>query len=410
MWATKQKDFEQRNGRAALHTEKMRLTSSPAFGSLLALSALLVISAPTVTGCSDTGSSTPGSGGSSGSQAGAATGGGTATEGGTATGGATTSGGANAQGGSGASSGGSSDGGAGGASSGGEAAGGAAAGGAATGGDAGAGGSDGSAKILGGYWPNWTKAPVRISDIHPSYNLIYLFHAQPVGGPPGTTGAVYWSSPGDDRGAATNLVADIAYARSMQGRKIILTVGGAGAGMSFPQRSKSQAFVDSVVAIYDDLGGVDGLDWNTFEADQEPDTEEMIWISQTLKARYPGFLITSPPAPWRQRDKDFCVAMVQASAIDYCAPQYYDGPGLDDPDYVVNSVDEWVSLLGPTHVAVGFGVADATNYMTIQEVVQVWNQIRSNHPTIRGAFDWQIHTDEADGWAFGSTLGPLMGD
>ncbi|MGE0326669.1 MAG: glycosyl hydrolase family 18 protein [Polyangiaceae bacterium] len=274
-----------------------------------------------------------------------------------------------------------------------------------------AGGAAGDAvRILGGYWPYWPDAPVRVSEVHPSYNLIYLFHALPVGGAPGTTGAVYWSAPGDGRGAATHLVEDIGHARKVQGRKIILTVGGAGAGMSFPNRAKSQAFVDSVVSIYAELGGFDGLDWNTFEADQEPDTDEMIWISRTLKERFPGFLITSPPAPWRERDKSFCAAMVQNDALDYCAPQYYDGPGLDDPDYVVGSVDEWVSLLGPTHVAVGFGVSDATNYMTIDEVVETWKRIRANHPTIRGAFDWQVHSDEADGWRFGSTLGPLVAE
>ena len=31
--------------------------------------------------------------------------------------------------------------------------------------------------------PNWTPSPVRIRDVNDNYNLIYLFHAQPVGGP-----------------------------------------------------------------------------------------------------------------------------------------------------------------------------------------------------------------------------------
>ncbi|KYF57991.1 hypothetical protein BE08_43045 [Sorangium cellulosum] len=266
------------------------------------------------------------------------------------------------------------------------------------------------AKVVAGYYPNWTPAPVRIRDINSNYNLIYLFHAKPVGGPPGTTGAVTWTPPGDGRGAATNLKADIQYARTVQGRKIILTVGGAGQGMSFPNRQKSQTFVDSVVGIYDNLGGFDGLDWNTFEADQDPDTEEMIWISLELKRRFPGFIITAPPAPWNNRDRIFCKAMVDAGALDYAAPQYYDGPDLDQQSYIVPSVNEWVRLLGPTRVVVGFGIADAQHYMSIDEAIPTWNQIERSHPTIRGAFDWEIHSDELGGWSFANRVGPLVTD
>lgn len=264
------------------------------------------------------------------------------------------------------------------------------------------------ANVVGGYYPNWTPSPVRIRDVDARYNLIYLFHAQPVGGPPGTTGAVYFNFPGDGRGAATNLVSDIQYARTVQGRKIILSVGGANNGMSFTSRAKSQTFVDSISAIYDQLGGLDGMDWNTYEADQAPDTDEMIWISLELKRRYPGFIITSPPAPWSQIDMAFCEAMVQAGALDYAAPQYYDGPGLDDPAYVVDNVARWVSLVGAELVVVGFGIWDETNYMSINEAITTWDQVKANHPAIRGGFNWQIHTDETAGWRFATHLGPLI--
>ncbi|AKJ30197.1 glycosyl hydrolase family 18 protein [Caldimonas brevitalea] len=264
------------------------------------------------------------------------------------------------------------------------------------------------AKVVAGYWPYWPVAPVRIRDVHPNYNVIYLFHARPEGGAPGTTGAVVWTPPGDGRGAATNFVADIQHARTVQGRKIILSVGGAGHGMSFPTRTKSQAFVDSVVALYNRLGGFDGLDWNTFEADQAPDTEEMIWISLELKRRYPGFIITSPPAPWSTRDQVFCQAMVRAGAMDYAAPQYYDGPGLADPAYVAENIRTWVQLLGAERVVVGFGVAAATNYMTIDQAVDAWQRVKAQYPQLRGGFDWQIHTDESQGWPFATRMKPLI--
>ncbi|MES2205480.1 MAG: glycosyl hydrolase family 18 protein [Pseudomonadota bacterium] len=263
-------------------------------------------------------------------------------------------------------------------------------------------------KVIGTYWTFWQTAPIRIRDINPYYNTIYLFHARPVGGSPGTTGAVYWTPPADGRGAASNFVADIQYVRKTQGRKVILSVGGAGNGMSFPYRAKSQAFVNSVVALYNQFGGFDGMDWNTFEADQAPDTAEMIWISLELKKLYPGFIITAPPAPWNQLDLTFCEAMVKAGAMDYAAPQYYDGPGLNAPSYVVSNVAQWVSKLGADHVVLGMGVWNQPNYMTIDDAASAWTQVAAKYPTVRGVFDWQNSTDETQGWSFANRFGKMF--
>jgi chitinase len=263
-------------------------------------------------------------------------------------------------------------------------------------------------RVVAGYYPNWTESPVRIRDVPASYNVIYLFAAKPVGGSPGSTGAVEFKDPGDGRGAATNLNADIKHARTMQQRKIILSVGGAGAGMSFPNRQKSQTFVSSIDELYTRLGGFDGMDWNTFEADQAPDTDEMIWISKELKRLHPGFLITAPPAPWNELDQAFCQTMVEANAMDYVAPQYYDGPNLATQGYITQNVDLWVNLVGAKQLVVGFGIWDQANYMAIGDAVATWKQLDQKHPTLRGAFDWSIHLDEGQGWPFANELGPLV--
>jgi len=264
------------------------------------------------------------------------------------------------------------------------------------------------AKVVAGYYPDWPESAIRVRDVNANYNVIYLFAARPVGGAPGTTGAVAWSPPGNGRGAATNFNADVQYARKEQGRKIILSIGGAGNGMTFPSRTKSQTFVESVVGLYDKFGGFDGIDWNTFEADQAPDTAEMKWISLELKRRYPGFLVTAPPAPWSARDKAFCAEMVRDGAMDYVAPQYYDGPGLDQQSYIVKNVKEWIALVGASKVVVGFGIWDQPNYMSIGEAVPTWNELEAANPTIRGAFDWAIHLDESQGWPFATKLGPIV--
>lgn len=54
--------------------------------------------------------------------------------------------------------------------------------------------------------------------------------------------------------AATNLVSDIQSVRA-QGRKVILSIGGAQQNVTFDNRTRSQAFVDSMAGIYAQLGG-----------------------------------------------------------------------------------------------------------------------------------------------------------
>lgn len=81
---------------------------------------------------------------------------------------------------------------------------------------------------------------------------------------------------------------------------------------------------------------------------------------------------------------EFCQAMIQADAMDYAAPQHYDGPNLAKQSYVVDNINQWVSLLGASHVVVGFGVnPNQMNYMTIDQAVATWKQIRNTHPTLR---------------------------
>ena len=163
------------------------------------------------------------------------------------------------------------------------------------------------------------------------------------------------------------------------------------------------------VAIYNQLGGFDGFDWNTFEGSQAPDTSEMIWISLQLKQRFPGFIISAPPAPWNSVDKVFCQAMVNAGAMDYAAPQYCDGPGLADPTYVVANVAEWVALPGASRVVIGFGInPSAANYMTPASAITIWNQVHAASPTIHGGFDWEISTDLAQGFPFAHGVGNLI--
>ena len=178
--------------------------------------------------------------------------------------------------------------------------------------------------------------------------------------------------------------------------------------MSFPNRDKSTKFVASIVEHYQSFGPFDGMDWNTFEADQVPDTAEMIWISLQLKQRYPGFLITAPPAPgtngtrpsarrwswrgrWTMRRRSITTAPV--------SPRRLTSPRASPSGRRCS---------GASHVVVGFGIWDQPNYMKIGDAVSTWKALDGSLPTLRGVFNWQIHTDEEQGWPFAKQLAPLV--
>jgi chitinase len=261
--------------------------------------------------------------------------------------------------------------------------------------------------VVGTYYATFGDAPPRLRDIDPNYNLIYLFSA--VGAPGRPAGTLSFRPPSDVNGAWTNWVADLQHVRAVQKRRVLLSVGGAGHPLRLTDRAVSTAFVNSVDRLYAAWKGFDGLDLNTFEGGAAPNTPEFIWVGRELKRRHPGFLITAPPAPWNPVDQRFCAAMLRAGALDYCAPQYYDGPALNDPAYLLGNIRTWTELLGPEHVVVGFGVhGGLKHYWTVDSAAAAFQQVRAHFPAIRGVFGWRLDWDARQGYPFARRFGPLV--
>ena len=246
-------------------------------------------------------------------------------------------------------------------------------------------------RVVSTYSPLWSG--LRITSIPTSYNQIYLFHATPNANGSGAFVFEY--------GNAVNS-SEIQTVRS-RGQRVVLTAGGANAGFNFQTRTQSQNFVNSIYAIVGELGQIDGIDFNNFEAGIAPSATEMIWIAGQLKARYgSNFSVSSPPAPWSAQDLNLSIAMVNAGVLDYAGPQFYDGAGLSSPSVIIDYVDQWVKALGdPSKVVVGFG----SNYAAGSNMAQVneaWTTIAQKYLTIRGAFGWSASDDSNAGWTFGT--------
>jgi hypothetical protein len=266
------------------------------------------------------------------------------------------------------------------------------------------------AHVVGGYWPYWG-AP-KISTIPRQVNTIYLFSARPVGGQPGSTGAVYFDQANQSQ---ASFVADLAAVRA-QGRAVILSMCGAGEFLRLDTRARTTAFVNSVKQIYSDLGGFDGLDWNIESTDIYP--AEMVWASQQLKAAYgQSFAITYPPAPWRAEDRVVAQALHAAGVLDFVAPQFYDLTGLnteaDKRDHAINNIQSvWLPLVGGDASKVGLGFKNVglpSETMQVSTSVATWNALAAAHPGLRGGFVWNLELDASIGSAFANQMGAAIG-
>ncbi len=259
-------------------------------------------------------------------------------------------------------------------------------------------------KVTAVYWTRWN-ADIPLTQIPRSYNVVYLFAA----GRSGEEGEIEWGM--------NDIAADIRTVRA-RGQHVVLSAGGAGQGIDFSSRTVSRRFVDSVERINTELGGtmaspmIDGVDFNTFEAEVAPNTSEYLWMFGELKRRFgPDFGITSPPAPWNDSDKAMIRDALSEDLMTYAGPQFYDGPGLADPEYIIDTTRDWVQNVAggdASKIVVGFGMEDAPYYSSIRQIRSAWRAIEKEFPTIRGAFLWQHRTDHDRGWVFADRMAPLV--
>jgi chitinase len=262
------------------------------------------------------------------------------------------------------------------------------------------------AKILACYFTAWDTS-YRITDVPTDFNVIYLFNAQNSGTNSGD-GSWTWPFSGNVTSAQIQQV-------RQRGQKVILTIGGAGLGFVYTNRTQSTNCVNSLKSIISQIGGVDGVDFNNYEAgiltagNLSAMCTEMVWIAQQLRATYGSdFAITSPAAPNETTGQQLMLALKNAGMLTYAAPQYYDWSGFNAVGYIKNATDTWVSLLGDSFVGVGFS-ANYSNGPSLSDCTREWAAIKAAHPNIRGMFCWSAQTNISGGNGWGSAMKAALG-
>lgn len=256
-------------------------------------------------------------------------------------------------------------------------------------------------RIIGIYYESYHAWEAFKIDMVPlSFNVIFLFHCKFNGD----------GSPRFDHHA--DVTSTQIQACRNRGQKVILTVGGAANQFTFANRTQSTAFRDGFIAIASVMGGVDGCDFNNYEqiAPTQTFIDEMIWISQQLKAQYgQGFAITSPPQPNSTNDRTLIDQMDAAGVLTFCQPQYYDWVGFKAAGFISTRNNDWVSAVGATKVLLGLAANyDPANSPTLQEGINEWNICRSNHPSQRGVMAWNARNNNGDGNVFGRSWSAIM--
>jgi hypothetical protein len=156
------------------------------------------------------------------------------------------------------------------------------------------------------------------------------------------------------------------------------------------------------------LGGVDGCDFNNFEANVGSSPAEMIWIAQQLKSVYGNdFAITAPPQPNSPEDRAMLKAMADAGVLSWAAPQFYDWSGFNDPGFITTRTNDWVNDLGEDKVMLGLA-ANYSNGPSLQDCIREWDAVKVAHPNIRGMFCWSAQHNLDGGNVWGQTMKGML--
>lgn len=290
--------------------------------------------------------------------------------------------------------------------------------------------------VITGYWQDFTNGatPLRLSAVNANYTIIAVAFAN---ADPNNPGAVTFSV---DSGLSSalggyttaNFISDINTLHT-QGKKVIISVGGANGTISVSNATSATNFANSVFSLIQTYG-FDGVD---IDLENGINPTFMASALQQLSAKVgPSLIITLAPQTVDMQSTSngyFQLALNIKSILTIVNMQYYNSGsmiGCDGKVYSEGTEDFLVALaciqlqggLRPDQVGLGLPASTSAaggGFVSPSVVNAALDCLETGancgsfrpsttYPGIRGAMDWSINWDASNSYNFANTIGPHL--
>jgi chitinase len=290
--------------------------------------------------------------------------------------------------------------------------------------------------FLTGYWQDFTNGAtaLRLSNINSYYTLIAVAFAN---ADPNNAGGVTFSVDSGLSSAlggytAAQFTSDIATLHS-QGKKVIISVGGADGTISVANATSATNFANSVYSLMQTYG-FDGVD---IDLENGINVTYMTSALQQLSAKAgSNLIITLAPQTTDVQSTSgdyFQLALNIKSILTLINTQYYNSGTMNgcDGNVYAEATENFLTALpciqlqgGLNPAQIGLGLPASTSAAgsgytapgTVDNAISCLAngsncgsfKPSSTWPTIRGAMTWSINWDASNGYAFANTVGPFL--
>jgi len=255
-------------------------------------------------------------------------------------------------------------------------------------------------KVIYGFWPSWGTQP--LLNVSQNFSIIGLFHFRNSGNGL-DNGSAAWPYPGWPARA------DVEAVRA-RGQKVFLVIGGVGNQFNYQTQQQSDNLLAALTPfINNDLGGIDGVDFNNWVGDPVGDyATQLIYIAGKLKTQYgPNFAITAPVKNSNAANRNLMKAMSDANCLHWANPQFTDNAAFKTADVVKNAIGTWVATPMPTTkmlMGLSSNYNMATDSLTLAECTREWDAAYAVNPTLRGVGCYNTESDGAIAFAFANAF------
>jgi chitinase len=288
----------------------------------------------------------------------------------------------------------------------------------------------GASALVTGYWENFTNGAttLKLRNVPLGYNLVAVAFGEATS----TPGAVTFDpDPAVGYSGTAEFIADIAVLHG-QGRKVILSVGGASGTLAVADSSAASAFASSFVALMNQYG-FDGVD---IDLEHGITPTALAQALRSIAAAKPGVIITMAPQTLDMQSTSasyFELALSIKDILTVVNLQFYNSGtmrGCDGKVYTEGSEDFLTALacielengLRPDQVGLGTPASTAASgsgYVAPSLIVAAIQCLETGahcggfHPPttwpgIGGAMVWSINWDASNGYDWIDTIAPAL--